>query len=164
MAFEVVRVLSKRLIEGENATILDLREKNRQLAPGISGSCNSAGAAYREETQNMKLQLAYRIQMSILPEELPAPAMLRIWGAHHPGPRCGGDFYGVIPLATDKAQSRWGMYLNKGAFRELHGRTHALLSAEAHRRATPSGAEAPSTTFWPTSAARRYLLLFCMDC
>ena len=139
MAFEVVRVLSKRLIEGENATILDLREKNRQLAQAYLELQQAQVQLIEKEKLEHELQLAYRIQMSILPEELPHLPCFEFGARIIPARAVGGDFYGVIPLATDKAAVFVGDVSDKGVPSAIFmARTHALLSAEAHRRATPS--------------------------
>jgi serine phosphatase RsbU (regulator of sigma subunit) len=139
MAFEVVRVLSKRLIEGENATILDLREKNRQLAQAYQDLQQAQAQLIEKEKLEHELQLAYRIQMSILPQEMPRLPCFDFGARVVPARAVGGDFYGVIPLAADKVAIFVGDVSDKGVPSAIFmARTHALLSAEAHRRATPA--------------------------
>jgi len=139
MAFEVVRVLSKRLIEGENATILDLREKNRQLAQAYLELKLAQVQIIEKEKLEHELKLAYRIQMSILPQELPRLPCFDFGARVVPARAVGGDFFGVIPLAGDKVAIFVGDVSDKGVPSAIFmARTHALLSAEAHRRATPS--------------------------
>jgi serine phosphatase RsbU (regulator of sigma subunit) len=139
IAFEVVRVLSKRLTEGENATILDLREKNHQLAQAYLELQQAQAQLIEKEKLEHELQLAYRIQMSILPQELPRLPCFDFGARVVPARAVGGDFYGVIPLAADKAAIFVGDVSDKGVPSAIFmARTHALLSAEAHRQATPA--------------------------
>ena len=139
MAFEVVRVLSKRLVEGENATVLDLREKNRQLAQAYLELQQAQVQLIEKEKMEHELQLAYRIQMSILPQEMPHLPCFDFGARVVPARAVGGDFYGVIPLSADKVAIFMGDVSDKGVPSAIFmARTHALLSAEAHRRGTPS--------------------------
>jgi serine phosphatase RsbU (regulator of sigma subunit) len=139
MAFEVVRVLSKRLVEGENATVLDLREKNRQLAQAYLELQQAQVQLIEKEKMEHELQLAYRIQMSILPQEMPHLPCFDFGARVVPARAVGGDFYGVIPLSADKVAIFVGDVSDKGVPSAIFmARTHALLSAEAHRRATPA--------------------------
>ena len=139
MAFEVVRVLSDRLIAGENATILDLREKNRQLAKAFSELQQAQAQLVEKEKLEHELQLAYRIQMSILPEELPYLQGFDFGARIVPARAVGGDFFDIILLAADKAAIFVGDVSDKGVPSAIFmARTHALLSAEARRRATPT--------------------------
>lgn len=139
MAFEVVHVLSKRLLEGENAKVLDLREKNRQLAQAYLELKQAQVQLIEKEKLEHELQLAYRIQMSILPEELPHLPGFDFGARVVPARAVGGDFFGVIPLAKDKAAIFVGDVSDKGVPSAIFmARTHALLSSEARRRATPT--------------------------
>jgi serine phosphatase RsbU (regulator of sigma subunit) len=139
MAFEVVRVLSERLIVGENATIHDLREKNHQLTQAYTELQLAQAQLVEKEKLEHELKLAYRIQMSILPEELPRLPSFDLGARVVPARVVGGDFFGVIPLAADKAAVFVGDVSDKGVPSAIFmARTHALLSAEAHRRATPT--------------------------
>jgi serine phosphatase RsbU (regulator of sigma subunit) len=139
MSFEVVRVLSNRLIEGENATILDLREKNHQLSQAYQELKEAQAQLIEKEKLELELQLAYHIQMSILPQELPRLPCFDFGARVVPARAVGGDFFGVIPLAADKAAIFVGDVSDKGVPSAIFmARTHALLSAEAHRRATPA--------------------------
>jgi CRP-like cAMP-binding protein len=139
MAFEVMRVLSQRLIEGENATVLDLREKNRQLSQAYLELQQAQVQLVEKEKLEHELQLAYRIQMSILPERLPSLPCFEFGARVVPARTVGGDFFGVIPLSTDKAAIFVGDVSDKGVPSAIFmARVHALLSAEAHRRTTPS--------------------------
>jgi serine phosphatase RsbU (regulator of sigma subunit) len=139
MAFEVVRVLSERLIAGENATIHDLREKNHQLTQAYTELQLAQAQLVEKEKLEHELKLAYRIQMSILPEELPRLPSFDLGARVVPARVVGGDFFGVIPLAADKAAVFVGDVSDKGVPSAIFmARTHALLSAEAHRRATPT--------------------------
>lgn len=139
MAFEVMRVLSQRLIDGENATILDLREKNRQLAQAYLELQQAQAQVVEKEKLEHELQLAYRIQMSILPEKLPSLPCFEFGARVVPARTVGGDFFGVIPLSIDKAAIFVGDVSDKGVPSAIFmARAHALLSAEAHRRTTPS--------------------------
>ena len=71
LAYDLVRLLSPRLQESENATILDLREKNRQLTEAYEQLKAAQAQLMEKERLEHELEIARQIQLSVLPTELP---------------------------------------------------------------------------------------------
>jgi sigma-B regulation protein RsbU (phosphoserine phosphatase) len=70
-AYELVGLLSRRLEESEDTTILDLREKNRQLTEAYRELKAAQAQMIEKERLDRELEIAQNIQASILPQELP---------------------------------------------------------------------------------------------
>ena len=71
LAYEIMRVLSLRLRESDNATIADLREKNRELSQAYAELKAAQAQIIEKEKLEQELRMAHRIQQSILPGKLP---------------------------------------------------------------------------------------------
>jgi CRP-like cAMP-binding protein len=71
MAYEMVHVLGTRLKASHDAAILDLQEKNRILAKAYDELRANQAQLIEKEKLEHELQVAYEIQISILPQELP---------------------------------------------------------------------------------------------
>ena len=85
----MVRVLSLRLRESDNATIADLHEKNRELAQAYADLKAAQAQIIEKEKLEQELRTAHWIQQSILPRELP---------------RLPGFDFGAV---MDAGQERW---------------------------------------------------------
>jgi sigma-B regulation protein RsbU (phosphoserine phosphatase) len=71
LAYDMVRQMSRRLEDTENATILDLREKNRQLSLAYQELQAAQEQLVIKERLERELAIARQIQDSILPDSLP---------------------------------------------------------------------------------------------
>jgi phosphoserine phosphatase RsbU/P len=138
LAYEVMRVLGERLIDSENVIITDLREKNRQLAEMYAELVAAQAQIIEKEKLEHELQVAYKIQMSILPRSLPQVAGYEFGAMMVPARVVGGDFYDIFRLGRDKVGIMIGDVADKGMPSAIFmARTHALLFAELNRGSAP---------------------------
>jgi sigma-B regulation protein RsbU (phosphoserine phosphatase) len=140
-AYELVGLLSRRLEESEDTTILDLREKNRQLTVAYRELQAAQAQMIEKERLDRELEIAHHIQASILPQSLPAHPVLDFGARIVPARMVGGDFYDLFPVG----ESRWGIVVgdvcDKGVPAALFMMlTYSLMRAEAPRAASPGEA------------------------
>jgi phosphoserine phosphatase RsbU/P len=102
LGYDMVRVLSLRLEESENLTLCDLQEKNRQLTTAYEELKAAQSQIIEKEKLEHELQVAFKIQMSILPHKLPRLAGYDFGARIVPMSAVGGDFYDFIPLEGDR--------------------------------------------------------------
>ena len=69
LAYDLVRLLSRRLEQSENITILDLKEKNRQLTVAYQELQAAQAQVIEKEKLEHELDIARHIQQSILPRD-----------------------------------------------------------------------------------------------
>jgi sigma-B regulation protein RsbU (phosphoserine phosphatase) len=140
-AYELVGMLSRRLEESENTTILDLREKNRQLTVAYEELQAAQAQMIEKERLERELEIAHTIQASILPQSLPAHPSLDFGARIVPARLVSGDFYDLFPVG----EGRWGIVVgdvcDKGVPAALFMMlTYSLMRAEAPRAGTPGEA------------------------
>jgi sigma-B regulation protein RsbU (phosphoserine phosphatase) len=140
-AYELVGLLSRRLEESEDATILELREKNRQLTVAYQELQAAQAQMIEKERLDRELEIAHRIQASILPQILPTDPVLDFGACIVPARLVGGDFYDLFPMAG----GRWGLVVgdvcDKGVPAALFMMlTYSLMRAEAPRAGSPGEA------------------------
>ncbi len=144
LVYELVRTLTARLDESENLTIRDLLEKNRQLRQAYHELEAAQAQLIEKEKLEAELNVARRIQRSILPRTRPQVPGYDFGVFMEPMHKVGGDLFDFIPLGGD----RWGIAVGDvsdhgvpaAIFMAL---TFSLLRAEASR--TPSLSEAVRT-------------------
>lgn len=138
LAYEVARLMSQRLDESENLTILDLREKNRQLTLAYEELKSAQAQIIEKERLERELEIARQIQRSILPQELPKPSSYNLGALMIPARAVGGDFYDFIPLGDDLLGIVVGDVSDKGVPAALFmALTYSLVRAEASQTCTP---------------------------
>jgi phosphoserine phosphatase RsbU/P len=138
LAYEVARLMSQRLNESENLTILDLREKNRQLTLAYEELKAAQAQIIEKERLERELEIARQIQRSILPQGLPRPSSYDLGAMMIPAQAVGGDFYDFIPLGDDLLGVVVGDVSDKGVPAALFmALTYSLVRAEASRTCTP---------------------------
>ena len=71
MAMGLVGILTRRLEESENVTIRDLREKNRQLTIAFEELKAAQAQLIEKERLERELEIASKLQLSILPQAAP---------------------------------------------------------------------------------------------
>ena len=140
-AYELVGLLSRRLEESENTTILDLREKNRQLTEAYRELKAAQAQMIEKERMDRELEIAHHIQASILPQSLPADPVLDFGARFVPARMVGGDFYDLFPVG----EGCWGIVVgdvcDKGVPAALFMMlTYSLMRAEAPRAGSPGEA------------------------
>jgi sigma-B regulation protein RsbU (phosphoserine phosphatase) len=141
MAYGIIRVLSQRLNESNEATIRDLRQKNLQLTQAYADLQAAQAQLVQKEALERELQIAKQIQLSILPDKLP-DAVGYEFGAHMlPARFVGGDLYDFIPLDKEKIGVVIGDVSDKGVPAAIFmALVRSLVRAEAMRMTFPATA------------------------
>jgi sigma-B regulation protein RsbU (phosphoserine phosphatase) len=138
LAYEIMRVLSLRLRESDNATIADLHEKNRELTQAYAALQAAQAQIIEKEKLEQELRTAHRIQQSILPGELPRLPGYDFGALIVPTRSVGGDLYDFIPLGRGRMGIAVGDVSDKGVPAAIFmALTRSLLRAEATRVASP---------------------------
>jgi len=114
LAYELVRELSIRLRFTDEAVIHDLQEKNRQLERAYQELQAAQAQVIEKEKLEHEIQMARRIQESILPTTLPQMPGYDFGGKVSPARAVGGDFFDIIPLDHDKMGILIGDVSGKG--------------------------------------------------
>src|SRR5215212_12041016 len=134
LAYEMVRVLSTRLRDANNATIRDLQDKNRQLTQAYVDLQTAQDQIIEQETLARELQVARNIQEHMLPRSLPNLAGFDFSACMVPARVVSGDFYDFIPLDEDRLGIVIADVCGKGLPAALlMALTRSLLRAEASR-------------------------------
>ncbi len=138
LAYAMVRQMSRRLEDTENATILDLREKNRQLSQAYQELKAAQAQLIEKERLEKELAIAREIQESILPDSLPKLADFEIAALTRPAREVGGDYYDVVSLGKDRIGLVVGDACDKGIPAALFiNLANSLVHIEAPRNPTP---------------------------
>jgi sigma-B regulation protein RsbU (phosphoserine phosphatase) len=138
LANAMVSVLSQRLDNTNISTFRDLSEKNRQLQQAFDELKEAQEQLIEKERLERELQVAAEIQMSILPDVMPAPEGFDFGGRILPARQVGGDFYDVFELGEDKIGILIGDVADKGVPSAIFmARAHALIIAEADSHSSP---------------------------
>jgi serine phosphatase RsbU (regulator of sigma subunit) len=138
LAYEILRQLSLRLRDTDDAIICDLQAKNDELARAYAELQLAQAQIIEKEKLEHELQLAYRIQRSILPT-LPQIAGLDLGFNLDPARAVGGDFFDIIPLDSQRVAMTIGDVSDKGVPAAIFmALCRSLLRAEARPQATPS--------------------------
>lgn len=139
MAYALVKTLSHRLTAAHETTIQDLHIKNQQLQKAFDDLQAAQVQIIEKERMEKELEVAYEIQMSLLPQTLPQVPGFD-FGAHIvPARRVGGDFYDIFPLDADTVGIVIGDVADKGVPSAIFmAQTHALLYAAASPSASPA--------------------------
>ncbi|MFV1858052.1 MAG: PP2C family protein-serine/threonine phosphatase [Anaerolineales bacterium] len=101
-SYEMIRMMSRRLDESENLTIVELRQKNAELTEANEELRAAQVQIIEKERLEKELDVARDIQRSILPNELPQMPNLDLGAAIYPMTAVGGDFYDFIPLGKER--------------------------------------------------------------
>jgi phosphoserine phosphatase RsbU/P len=139
LGYEMVRVLSLRLSQSQDATIDDLREKNRQLAQAYQDLQMAQAQIVQKERLEKELETARWIQQSILPRALPHLPGFDFGVRMVPARAVGGDLFDFIPLGEDELGVVIGDVSDKGVPAAIFmALTYSLLRAAANRTASPA--------------------------
>lgn len=114
LAYELMRIITRRLGDTENAAIEDLQEKNRLLTASLTELREAQAKIIAKEKMEHELRMARRIQQSMLPREIPE---LPGWGLvphWQPARSVSGDFYDFISLPNDRLALVVGDVTDKG--------------------------------------------------
>ena len=138
LAYDMVRQMSRRLEDTENATILDLREKNAQLTRAYDDLKAAQEQLVIKEKLERELAIARQIQESILPDSLPNLEGFDIAALTLPARAVGGDYYDYIPINKHRFGLVVGDACDKGIPAALFiTLTNSLVHIEASRNPSP---------------------------
>ena len=138
LAYELIRLLSHRLEESENLTILDLKEKNQRLREAYEELKSAQEQIIEKEKLEKELEISRQIQQSILPEYLPHPRGYEFGALMIPARAVGGDFYTFFKLGKDRLGIVAGDVSDKGVPAALFmALSYSLIRAEAVRTGSP---------------------------
>jgi serine phosphatase RsbU (regulator of sigma subunit) len=138
LAYQIIRLLSQRLEESENITILDLREKNQRLEEAYQELKNAQEQIIEKEKLEKELEISRQIQQSILPETLPHPPGYEFGALMIPARAVGGDFYTFFKLPKNHLGIVVGDVSDKGVPAALFmALSYSLIRAEAVRTSSP---------------------------
>jgi serine phosphatase RsbU (regulator of sigma subunit) len=138
LAYEIIRLLSNRLDESENITILDLKEKNRRLTIAYQELQAAQEQIIEKERLEKELEISGQIQQSILPEFLPDIPGYEFGALMIPARAVGGDFYTWFKLGRERIGIVVGDVSDKGVPAALFmALTYSLIRAEGVRTSSP---------------------------
>jgi phosphoserine phosphatase RsbU/P len=139
LAYEMVRVLSLRLRDNDNATINELRQKNSLLASAYQELKEAQAQLVEKEKLEHELKMARWIQESILPHSLPDLPGYTFGVRFVPARAVGGDLFDFVPLGRDTLGIVIGDVSDKGMPAAIFmALTRSLMRAEAYRSNSPS--------------------------
>ena len=139
LGYSMVQTLSQRLIEAEQGTIRDLRQKNQALAQAYEELAAAQAQIIEKEKLERELEVARRIQRSLLPRALPRHPGCDFGALMVPMSAVGGDFFDFIPLGHDLLGIVVGDVSDHGVPAALFmAITVTLLRAEANRDRPPA--------------------------
>ncbi len=138
LSYEIVRMLSKRLEESENATIRDLRERNQRLEEAYVELKDAHEQIVEKERLEKELEISGQIQQSILPRDLPDIPGYELAAMMVSARSVGGDFFTYFKLSRDRLGLVVGDVTDKGVPAALFmALTYSLIRAEAKRTSSP---------------------------
>jgi serine phosphatase RsbU (regulator of sigma subunit) len=138
LAYRIIHLVSNRLAEAENVTIRDLRFKNQELTRAYQELKAAQEQLIEKEKIEQELQVARRIQLSMMPPELPQHPGYDFTAHIQPMRAVGGDFYDFIPLGPDHLGVAIGDVTDHGVPAALFmAMTVTLLRAEVAPGVSP---------------------------
>jgi serine phosphatase RsbU (regulator of sigma subunit) len=139
LAIYLLRELANRLRNAENATIRDLQEKNRQLSQAYQDLQAAQAQLIEKEKLERELEVARKIQESILPKQVPALEGWQIAALWIPARAVSGDFYDFISFKDGKIGLVVGDVTGKGVPAALvMAITRSVIHAVVEQVSTPS--------------------------
>jgi serine phosphatase RsbU (regulator of sigma subunit) len=116
----------------------DLRENNEELAQAYHELQEAHAAVVEKDRLERELELARKLQQSILPQEFRGYPGLGFAASSRPARQVGGDFYDVIPLSDGRVGLVMADVSDKGMAAALYmALTRSLIHAEARRSSSP---------------------------
>jgi len=138
LAYGIISLLSHRLEDSENLTILDLKEKNQRLRDAYEELKDAQEQIIEKERLEKELEISGQIQQSILPESLPVIPGFEFGALMIPARAVGGDFYTYFKLGRDRMGIVVGDVSDKGVPAALFmALSYSLIRAEAIRTKSP---------------------------
>lgn len=101
IAYEMLHVLSVRLTQAHSIAMLEMEEKNRQLARAYAELQAAQEQIIQKEIIEHELLQAREIQRSMLPTVMPKVKGFDVGACIQPARMVGGDLFDLIPLDAD---------------------------------------------------------------
>lgn len=138
LLYEAARMLSSRLRQGDLARIAELQRKNQELARAYRELKEAQAALVEKERLEHELDLARKLQQSILPQTFPDFPGASCAAHSRPARQVGGDFYDVFPLPGKRLGMVMADVSDKGMSAALYmALTRSLIRAEARHYLSP---------------------------
>lgn len=97
LAYDMVRVLSSRLSQANNAAIRDLSQRNQRLEQAYADLKEAQAQLIIKEKLEHELLVARQVQASLLPQRVPQASSWTFAAHWEPAREVAGDFYDFIP-------------------------------------------------------------------
>ena len=137
-AYGLIQLLSRRLEESENATILDLKEKNQRLGEAYEELIEAHVQIVEKERLEKELELSGQIQQSLFPRTLPFIPGYEFSAMMVPARQVGGDFFTYFKLGKDRLGFVVGDVSDKGVPSALFmAITYSAIHLEAPHTSSP---------------------------
>ncbi|MCU0484790.1 MAG: SpoIIE family protein phosphatase [Anaerolineales bacterium] len=138
LVYYLLRQMSRRFEQSENATITDLRAKNLQLSQAYEALKLAQAQLVEKELLEHEMELARQIQHGILPASIPQVSGIDCGALMFPARAVGGDFYNLFELGNNRLGIVLGDVSDKGVPAALiMSITQTLVQVEASRDPTP---------------------------
>ena len=138
LAYELLKILSRRLQQAHDGTIHDLRAKNRLLEQAYEELRTAQAQLVETEKLERELQVARQIQASMLPHELPLLACFEFGAWMQAAEAVGGDLFDFVTLPSGRIGVTIGDVSDKGVPAALFmALTRSLVRAETGQSSTP---------------------------
>jgi serine phosphatase RsbU (regulator of sigma subunit) len=160
LAYGMVQTLSLRLIESEQTTIRDLHAKNESLAQALHALQAAQAELVAKEKLERELEVARRIQTSLLPAERPTSLGHDFGALMQPMSAVGGDFYDFVQFPDGRVGIAVGDVSDHGVPAALFMTMTVTLLRTAARHDTGDSPAAPAEVL---RSVNRGLLAFNMS-
>lgn len=138
IAYDLAQLLCFRLRDTNDATIRDLKEKNRKLEKAYRKLKKAQKHLIEKEKLDRELMLAWEIQHSMLPRSLPSLSGFDFGARIVPARIVGGDFYDFIVLDENTVGIAIGDVAGKGMPAAIFmAMTRSLIRATAKQVVSP---------------------------
>jgi phosphoserine phosphatase RsbU/P len=138
LATTMLNLVGARLTAAHAGAIRDLHERNERLERAYAELQAAQAQLIEKEKLERDLQVAYDIQMSILPRSMPAVPGFQFGARIVPARIVGGDFFDFVPLGPGTLGVAVGDVTDKGLPAAIFmAQARALLRAEACSAASP---------------------------
>ena len=138
LAYDLVGLLSNRLENSENLTIVELMGKNKRLRKAYRDLKAAQKQIIEKEKLEHELELSGKIQQSILPQSLPRRHGFDFGALMIPALAVGGDFYSFLSLEKSRLGIVVGDVCDKGVPAALFmSLVYSLIRVEAQNSKSP---------------------------
>ena len=114
LAMGIMEVIINRIRESNDASIREVKEKNRRLTLAYEELKEAQEKLVQKEKLEHELAMARQIQEGLLPGQMPSPPGWQIESIWHPAQVVSGDFYDFIPVTDDSLAIVIGDVTGKG--------------------------------------------------